>query len=107
MPPDVARFTQTGDLIMTRELGATSPRAVGDRNAAFMVTTESSRAAPTSSAGVMAAVLLERACRTNIRALAGGGPKTWSSDEEALVEARQLLAAAAPPAGLGLLGAPA
>jgi L-fuculose-phosphate aldolase len=35
-------------------------------------------------AAVMAAVLLERACRTNLRALSGGGPKTWSSDEEAL-----------------------
>ena len=34
--------------------------------------------------GVMAAVLLERACRTNLRALASGGPKSWSSDEEAL-----------------------
>jgi ribulose-5-phosphate 4-epimerase/fuculose-1-phosphate aldolase len=33
---------------------------------------------------VMTAVLLERACRTNIRAIAAGGPSTWSSDEEAL-----------------------
>ena len=36
--------------------------------------------------GVMSAVLLERACRTNLRALAGGGPKSWSSDEEALAK---------------------
>ena len=34
----------------------------------------------------MAAVLLERACRTQIRAVAGGGAKTWSSDEEALAK---------------------
>jgi ribulose-5-phosphate 4-epimerase/fuculose-1-phosphate aldolase len=34
----------------------------------------------------MSAVLLERACRTQIRALAAGGPKTWSSDEEALAK---------------------
>ena len=33
---------------------------------------------------VMSAIPLERACRTNIRAIAGGGPNTWSSDEEAL-----------------------
>ena len=33
---------------------------------------------------VMTAILLERACRTNVRAIAGGGPRTWSSDEEAL-----------------------
>jgi L-fuculose-phosphate aldolase len=31
-------------------------------------------------------VLFERACRMNIRALAAGGPKTWSSDEEALAK---------------------
>jgi ribulose-5-phosphate 4-epimerase/fuculose-1-phosphate aldolase len=45
---------------------------------------------------VLAAVLLERACRTNMRALAAGGPRTWSSDEEALAKrariySRQLL----------------
>ena len=32
----------------------------------------------------MSAVLLERACRNQLRAAAGGGPTTWSSDEEAL-----------------------
>jgi hypothetical protein len=31
-------------------------------------------------------VLLERACRTNMRALSAGGPKTWSSDEESLAK---------------------
>jgi hypothetical protein len=34
----------------------------------------------------MAAVLLERACRTNIRSIAGGGPLSWSSDAEALAK---------------------
>jgi ribulose-5-phosphate 4-epimerase/fuculose-1-phosphate aldolase len=36
--------------------------------------------------GVMAAVLLERACRQNMRALSAGGPKTWSDDEESLAK---------------------
>src|ERR671935_2062205 len=37
VPPEVARFTRTGDLIATRELGEHLAAEVGDRNAAFMV----------------------------------------------------------------------
>jgi len=84
VPPDVARFTKTGDLITTSELGTDVAAAVGDRNAAFMLHHGIVTCGGDVVSGVMAAVLLERACRTNIRALAGGGPKSWSSDEEAL-----------------------
>jgi ribulose-5-phosphate 4-epimerase/fuculose-1-phosphate aldolase len=84
VPPDVARFTKTGDLITTPELGGDVAAAVGERNAAFMLHHGIVTCGPDVVGGVMAAVLLERACRTNLRALAGGGPKSWSSDEEAL-----------------------
>jgi len=84
VPPDVARFTRTGDLILTAELGAALADAVGDRNAAFMLHHGVVTCGPDVVTAVMAAVLLERACRTNIRTIAGGGPVTWSSDEEAL-----------------------
>jgi L-fuculose-phosphate aldolase len=84
VPPDVARFTKTGDLITTAELGGDVAAAVGDRNAAFMLHHGIVTCGPDVVGGVMAAVLLERACRTNLRALAAGGPKSWSSDEEAL-----------------------
>jgi L-fuculose-phosphate aldolase len=84
VPPDVARFTKTGDLITTRELGGDVATAVGSRNAAFMLHHGIVTCGNDVVEGVMAAVLLERASRTNLRALAGGGPKSWSSDEEAL-----------------------
>ena len=84
VPPEVARFTKTGDLILTRELGEQLAAAVGDRNAAFMVHHGVVTCGPDVVAAVMAAVLLERACRTNIRTIAAGGAMTWSSDEEAL-----------------------
>ena len=84
VPPEVARFTKTGDLIMTAELGGDVAAAVGDRNAAFMLHHGIVTCGADVVTGVMTAVLLERACRTNLRALAGGGPKSWSSDEEAL-----------------------
>jgi L-ribulose-5-phosphate 4-epimerase len=86
VPPEVARFTETGDLILTAELGRALARAVGERNAAFMVHHGIVTCGPDVVTAVMTAVLLERACRTNIRALAGGGPRTWSSDEEALAK---------------------
>ena len=84
VPPEVARFTKTGDLILTRDLGVDLATAVGDRNAAFMLHHGIVTCGPDVVTAVMAAVLLERACRTNVRAIAAGGPETWSSDEEAL-----------------------
>jgi L-fuculose-phosphate aldolase len=86
VPPEVARFTKTGDLILTRELGVEVASAVADRNAAFMVHHGIVTCGPDVVTAVMTAVLLERACRTNIRAIAGGGPKTWSDDAEALMK---------------------
>jgi L-fuculose-phosphate aldolase len=86
VPPDVPRFTKTGDLIVSSELGAELASAVGDRNACFMLHHGIVACGGEVIAGVMTAVLLERACQTNIRALAAGGPKSWSSDEEALAK---------------------
>jgi L-fuculose-phosphate aldolase len=86
VPPDIARFTKTGDLILTAELGRDLAAAVGDRNAALMVHHGIVTCGPDVPTAVMTAIFLERACRTNIRVLAGGGPKTWSSDEEALAK---------------------
>ncbi|HLW96268.1 MAG TPA: class II aldolase/adducin family protein [Solirubrobacteraceae bacterium] len=86
VPPDVARFTLTGDLILTRELGEALAATVGERNAALMVHHGIVACGKDVPSAVMAAVLLERACRANIRSLAGGGPATWSSDEEALAK---------------------
>lgn len=85
-PPGPARFTQTGDLILTRELGSDLAAAVGDRDAGFMLHHGIVTCGPDVVSGVMAAVLLERACRTQLRAATGGGVRSWSSDEEALAK---------------------
>jgi L-ribulose-5-phosphate 4-epimerase len=86
VPPDIARFTKTGDLIVSAELGGDVAAAVGERNAALLVNHGIVTCGPDVVTAVMYAVFLERACRTNLRALAGGGPKRWSSDEEALAK---------------------
>jgi ribulose-5-phosphate 4-epimerase/fuculose-1-phosphate aldolase len=83
-PPGPARFTQTGDLILTPELGRDLAGAVGERDAGFMVNHGIVTCGRDVVSGVMAAVLLERACRTQLRAQAGGGVRAWSSDDEAL-----------------------
>ena len=76
VPPQIARFTLTGDLIMTRELGEALAACVGGRNAALMVHHGLVACGADVPAAVMTAVFLERACRANIRAIAGGGPST-------------------------------
>ncbi|HEY3246769.1 MAG TPA: class II aldolase/adducin family protein [bacterium] len=82
-PPDVARYTKTGDLIMTAELGQSLAEALGNRNAALMVHHGIVTAAVDVETAVVDAVLLERACRKQLLAMAAGELRTWSSDEEA------------------------
>ena len=84
VPPDIARFTKTGDLIMTRELGEALAQTLGGRNAALMVHHGIATAGETVEAAVVAAILLEHACRKQLLAMAAGEIRTWSSDEEAL-----------------------
>jgi L-fuculose-phosphate aldolase len=86
VPPDVPCFTRTGDLIVSAELGSDLAATVGDRSAALMVHHGIVTCGEDVPSAVIAAVLLERACRTNIRAIAGGRPASWSSDEEALAK---------------------
>jgi L-fuculose-phosphate aldolase len=86
VPPDVARFTQTGDLILTPELGRSLAATVGDREVALMVHHGLVACGPDVQTAVTNAVFLERACRKNMWALSAGGPRTWSSDEEALAK---------------------
>lgn len=95
VPPDVARFTQTGDLVTTPELGAALARTVGERNVALMTHHGVVACGADLPTAVFNAVFLERACRTNMRVLMAGGAKTWSSDEEALAKREHVYS---PPA---------
>jgi L-fuculose-phosphate aldolase len=86
VPPDIARFTQTGDLILTRELGRALATTLGRRNAALMLHHGITAAAENIETAVVTAILLERACWKQLLAMAAGEIKTWSSDEEALAK---------------------
>ena len=84
VPPDVARFTVTGDLIMTADLGRAVAEVLGARNAALMINHGVVVAAPDVETAVATTVLLDSACRMMLDVLGAGGARHWSSDEEAL-----------------------
>ncbi len=85
-PPDIARFTATGDLIHTRELGERLAEALGDRNAVLLHQHGLVTVGPDVPTAVMTAIFLEKACRMQLAAAATGASYTWSDEEEALTK---------------------
>ena len=88
--PPVPRFTRTGALIATAELGAALAEAIGDARACVMPNHGAVTAGPDAATAVMYAVLLERACRTQLMAMAAGRPATWSDPAEAELKREQI-----------------
>ncbi|MGH2734394.1 MAG: class II aldolase/adducin family protein [Actinomycetota bacterium] len=85
-PPDVARFTETGDLIVSSELGNKVAQVLGDRNALLLVNHGIITVGPNLETAVVTAILLERACRIQLQAMAAGPIRKWSDDAEALAK---------------------
>jgi L-ribulose-5-phosphate 4-epimerase len=79
VPPDIARFSETSDLITTAALGEAVARTLGDREAILLVNHGVVVVGETISTAVLRAVLLERACQTQLIAQAGGGIREWST----------------------------
>jgi L-fuculose-phosphate aldolase len=73
VPDDVPRFTRTGDLIRTAELGRAVAGAIGDRNALFLVNHGIVVAEASVERAVFGAVLLERAARMTLTAVSANG----------------------------------
>lgn len=92
-PPDIARFTKTGDLIVTRELGEALAASLGARNAVLLVHHGIVTVGEDVQTGVMTAIFLERACRKQLLAMSAGELRTWSSDEEALAKRKHVYSA--------------
>jgi L-ribulose-5-phosphate 4-epimerase len=81
VPPDVPRFTQTGDLINSAELGRDLAAVLGISRAVLMPRHGIVTVAETLGDAVGAAVHLERACQMELLA---GPMATGSSEEEAV-----------------------
>lgn len=86
VPPDIARFTLTSDLITTAELGRALASTLADRNAALLVNHGIVAVGPDVPTAVVTAILLERACRTQLLAMSAGELRRWSDEDEALAK---------------------
>jgi L-fuculose-phosphate aldolase len=85
-PPDVPRFTETSDLILTPELGARVAATLSDRPALLLLGHGLVAAGADVVEATMAAVLLDRACRVQLDVLQTQRPYRWTPDEEARVK---------------------
>jgi L-ribulose-5-phosphate 4-epimerase len=86
VPPQVPRFTKTGDLITNADLGRDVAEALGDHIALMLVNHGIVTVGPDVQTAVVRAVILERACHTQLLVRQHDGNPTWSSDEEALAK---------------------
>ena len=84
------RFGATGALIATVDLGRALAEELGESRAILMPQHGAVTVGPDPATAVMYAVLLERACRTQLLAMAAGGPLRWSDPAEAAFKREQI-----------------
>lgn len=90
VPPGVPRYEQTANLVVSRELGQSVSRDLGDAPAMLLVNHGIVTAGTDLPEAVIRAILLENACEQQLLTVGFGGSPVWSSDEEAL-EKRQTI----------------
>ena len=90
--PDVPRFTLTGGLIRSRELGQALAAALGDAPACLMPQHGLVSVGADVPAAVMTAVLLDRACRTQLTAMAAGPLRRWGEEEDTVAKRAEVWA---------------
>ncbi|WP_067479102.1 class II aldolase/adducin family protein [Actinomadura hibisca] len=96
---DVPRFTLTGGLVTDPALGSALAETLGDAPAALMPKHGLVAAGPTAGAAVMHAVLLDRACRVQLTAMAAGPVRVHSDAAEAAAKRAECWPAAQLDAG--------
>ena len=84
--PSIPRFGQTGGLIKSRGLGQAIAAALGDAVALLLPQHGIVTAGPDLPAAVMTAVLLDRACRTQLDAMAAGPLRVWGQEEDTVAK---------------------
>jgi L-ribulose-5-phosphate 4-epimerase len=88
--PDVPRFTRTGSLIRTAELGAALAATLGTNPACLIPQHGLVTVGPDAATAVMHAVLLERACHLHLMAASAGGPALWSDRDEVMRKRKEM-----------------
>lgn len=85
-PVGVPRFGQTGDLILTRELGHALASTLDQANGVFLVNHGIVTVGVDLRDATVAAIVLDRACEVQLFTRGFGGDPTWSSDAESLLK---------------------
>lgn len=94
-PPSPPRYDGTTDLIRSAELGEGVARALGGRNAVFLVNHGIVAVGPDLQTATITALLLEEACEQQLRTMGYGGIAAWTDDAEALEKRERIYSPAA------------
>lgn len=84
--PEIPRFTLTGGLIKTTSLGKALASALGPAVACLMPQHGIVAVGPDLPAAVMTAVLLDRACQTQLSATTAGPLSNWGDEEDTVAK---------------------
>jgi ribulose-5-phosphate 4-epimerase/fuculose-1-phosphate aldolase len=84
--PAIPRFALTGGLIKDRSLGRALAGALGDAVAMLLPQHGIVTVGPDLPAAVMTAVLLDRACRTQLGAMAAGPVRAWGAEDDTVAK---------------------
>lgn len=90
VPPDVPRFTETTDLIITPELGKAVARTLGSAPALFLVNHGIVAVGATIEEALFKALALDKAARIQLL-VPGATPHHYTPDEEARVKQARIL----------------
>jgi ribulose-5-phosphate 4-epimerase/fuculose-1-phosphate aldolase len=84
--PDIPRFELTGGLIKNRALGRALAETLGGAVAMLLPQHGIVAAGPDLPAAVMTAVLLDRACQTQLHAMAAGPLRAWGGERDTIAK---------------------
>jgi L-fuculose-phosphate aldolase len=101
--PQVARFTLTGALISTAELGRELAAVIGDGPGCLIPQHGLVTVGPDAATAVMRAILLARACQVQLQAMAAGEIRLWSDSAEIALKKQQVWAQSQLHAGYAFL----
>lgn len=79
-------FSETTDLIVTRERGEALAGTLGQHNAALLRNHGLVTAGRSMAEAVLTAVILNKACQVQLLADSAGGPKSWTDTQEAQIK---------------------
>ncbi len=84
--PEIPRFTRTGGLIKNRRWAPRSPRRSATRSRCLLPQHGIVTVGADMPAAIMAAVLLDRACRTQLTAMAAGPLRVWGREDDTVAK---------------------